>query len=141
MIPRRTFLAALPPCPAAVKQVLHSPKDQPSPNKPMRRPGPMPKASIKLATAQGLSVTGVEVNDGFVKLDWIGGRAPYAVQIKIDDGPWTQVGNSTVATTKTFPIQGDHALLRIMDNVSSLFTGSLLASGGSRLDWTVPDLV
>lgn len=139
MIPRREFLSLLPPAVPAIKHALRSPKDAPDHNKRMRRHKPM-RASVSLAsTAAGLSVTGISVENGFVTLNWIGGTPPYSIQIKIDDGPWTQIGNSTIAMTKTFPVQGSHALIRIMDNCSSLLTATLV-DGHARLTWDAPDL-
>lgn len=59
---------------------------------------------------------------GKIRLTWRGGRPSYQVQMRNAlDGEWRNVGEPTLATTATVPIQGTGALYRVIDDYSARF--------------------
>lgn len=139
---RRAFLNSLlvlagPPLPPKTTKPLRSPKDQEFVSS-LRQSVSVgdPSASF---VGTGFSVTRISYNRGTVSLSWSGGSGPYQVQQQNAAGSsWSNIGNATMATTKTFASAARMAFYRVQQQVALL--SYTLDALGVHLSWKVPDL-
>jgi hypothetical protein len=83
---------------------------------------------------------GIQQQDGNAVLSWAGVPGPYAVlQAASTNGPWSQVGNYTLQSSKAVPLTGASGLFRIQAEAPIPITLTQSA-GYTTIQFTAPDL-
>lgn len=88
------------------------------------------------------TVLSYQRNGNNLILTWTGGAPPFQVQWGADlnpSTPWVNVGNATIARTRTVPIVGREGYFRVQEQVP-LLDADVSQPDVTRLFWSLPDL-
>jgi len=99
-----------------------------------------PAASKAFAvTPAGFSINSIQYASGTVILQWSGGTGPYQVQREtLINGPWVNIGNPTIATSKSVPSPAPTGFFRVQQQVPLLTMTQ--DESGQHFSWGSPDL-
>lgn len=140
---RRKFIEVLgaslvPPIPK-VRPLLESPKGAEQRRSFRRSRCAVAITAVGFDDPGGFHITSITRTGSLVSLSWTGGTLPYQVQKQIGiNGQWTNQGNATIATSRTFASLDQNAFFRVRQSVPLLFITR--DAQGAHLSWSVPDL-
>lgn len=86
------------------------------------------------------TLTATRLESPNLLISWEGGTAPFQLQRTFDWSGWTNVGNPTLARSRTInTAEHPHAFFRLQEAIP-LLDIDLSYESGTKLVWQVPDL-